>query len=99
MAKTQEEKVEEAQALVEQDAKEKAEASAKAAKKAKADAEAAVRAALTPEQRLGRDWPKKHTEIAPYVTEIGKIRGGLNVPGTEKAKKILKDYGFDLRKV
>ena len=67
---------------------------ARAAAKAKADAEAAERAALTPEQRLGADWPEKHKVLAPFITELGKVRGGLNLPDQAKAKEFLKSYGI-----
>ena len=87
-------KIEEAQALLDKDAKEKAAESAEAAAKAKADAEAAELAALTPEQKLSKDWPDKHRVLAPYITELGKMRGGLNMPDRAEAKKILKGYGF-----
>jgi len=87
-------KIEEARALLEADAKEKADKSAKAAAKAKADAKAAERAAKTPEQRLLDDWDAKHTELAPFITQLGRVRGGLNLPDQEKAKKILRGYGI-----
>ena len=87
-------RVEEARVLLAAVAKEKADESARAAAKAKADAEAAERAALTPEQRLGADWPEKHKVLAPYITELGKVRGGLNLPDQAKAKEILKGYGI-----
>lgn len=89
-----EEGYEEAQALLEADAREKAEASAKAAAKAAADAEAARIAAMTPEQRLLEDWPAKHATLAPYITELGKVRGSLDLPNQAEAKKILRSYGF-----
>ena len=89
-----EKELEEAQALLDAAAKEKAEASAKAAAKAAADAEAARIAAMTPEQRLLEDWPANHATLAPYITELGKVRGGLDLPNQAEAKKILRSYGF-----
>ena len=95
MAPKQDEmKLDEAKALVDADAKAKAKASAKDAEKAKADAEAAEMAALTPVQRLQKDWPNKHRVLAPYITELGKVRGGLNIQEGKEAVRILKDYGF-----
>ena len=91
---TKEESLDEARALVEADAREKAEKSEQAAAKAKADAEAAERAAKTPEQRLLDDWEAKHTVLAPYITQLGRVRGGLNLPDQEKAREILKGYGI-----
>ena len=87
-------RVEEAGVLLAAVSKEKADDSARAAAKAKADAEAAERAALTPEQRLGADWPEKHKVLAPFITELGKVRGGLNLPDQAKAKEFLKSYGI-----
>ena len=89
-----EKELEKAQALLDAAAKEKAEASAKAAAKAADDAEAARIAAMTPEQRLLEDWPAKHATLAPYITELGKVRGGLDLPNQAEAKKILRSYGF-----
>lgn len=92
--KTKKESLEEAKALLEADAREKAEKSEQAAAKAKADSEAAERAAKTPEQRLLDDWPAKHTQLAPYITQLGKVRGGLNLPNQAEAKKLLRGYGI-----
>ena len=86
--------VEEAKAELAAEAQEKADKSAAAAAKAKADAEAAERAAKTPEQRLLDDWESKHTVLAPYITQLGRVRGGLNLPDQAEAKRILKSYGF-----
>ncbi|KPK42753.1 MAG: hypothetical protein AMJ65_07205 [Phycisphaerae bacterium SG8_4] len=49
---------------------------------------------LTPEQKLAADWPAKHKQLAPYITELGRIRTGLKPSAIEKAKDILKNYGF-----
>lgn len=92
--KAEEKRIADARKLLAAEAREKAEASELAAAKAKSDAEAAELAALTPEQRLGKDWPDKHVVLAPYITQTGKVRGGLNIPDQEKARKILKGYGF-----
>ena len=86
--------VEEAKAEFAAEAQKMADESARAAAKAKADAEAAERAAKTPEQRLLDDWESKHTVLAPYITQLGKVRGGLNLPDQAEAKRILKSYGF-----
>jgi hypothetical protein len=48
----------------------------------------------TPDQALRDDWPKRHKEIAPYITIEGRMRSGLKPSDQEKAKKILKRYGF-----
>ena len=81
------------------EAKRKAEESKEAAAKAERDAERAADAALTPEQRLAEAWKKEgiRLAIAPFVTEIGKVRLGLDLPGQAKAKAILKDYGFRIK--
>lgn len=50
----------------------------------------------TPEQALRDDWPSKHKQIAPYITILGKVRGGLRPSDQKKAKKILKSYGFEV---
>jgi len=93
-AKAHDKAVEEAKAEFAAEAQEKADKSAAAAAKAKADAEAAERAAKTPEQRLLDDWEKTHTVLAPFITQLGRVRGGLNLPDQAKAKEILKGYGF-----
>lgn len=81
------------------EAKAKAEESAEAADKAAVEAEKAALAALTPEQRLAEDWKKDgiRQEIAPLVTELGQVRGGLNLPEQAKAKEILRKYGFKIK--
>ncbi len=81
------------------DAKSKAEKSKDAAAKAERDAEKAADAALTPEQRLAEAWKKDgiREEIAPFVTEIGKVRLGLDLPAQAKAKGILNDFGFKIK--
>ncbi|NIW99142.1 MAG: hypothetical protein GWN13_13025 [Phycisphaerae bacterium] len=48
----------------------------------------------TPDQALRDDWPTKHRQLAPYITEKGRMRTGLKPSDQEKAKKILKSYGF-----
>ena len=50
----------------------------------------------TPEQALRDDWPKRHFEIGPYITEKGKVRGGLKPSDQEKAWLILREYGFQI---
>jgi len=65
---------------------EKAEAEAKAKAEAKSD--------RTPQQALSIDWPRKHKILAPYITEEGRMRGGLKPSDQKIAKEILKRYGF-----
>jgi len=48
----------------------------------------------TPDQSLREDWPTKHEQLAPYITEEGKMRTGLRPSEQEKARKILGSYGF-----
>jgi hypothetical protein len=48
----------------------------------------------TPEQRLTADWPTHHKRLAPYITALGKMRGGLSPSDQAKARAILRDYGF-----
>jgi hypothetical protein len=50
----------------------------------------------TPEQRLKDDWPSKHRQIAPYITMLGKVRGGLRPSQIKEAERILKSYGFEV---
>ena len=95
---TQEEKVEEAKALLAADERAKADAAKKESDKVQAAAEKAERDAKTPQQRLQDDWPKKHREIAAFVTINGEVRGNLLIPDQQKAKKILKSYGFKVFK-
>ena len=87
-------KLDDAKALVAADAQAKADAAADTKAKADAELKKAERAARTPEQNLQHDWPKKHEELAPFITQLGKVRGGLLIPDQNKAKKILKGYGF-----
>lgn len=47
-----------------------------------------------PVNALKDDWPLKHDELAPYITKKGQIRGGLKPSDQEKARAILKRYGF-----
>ena len=93
-AKAHDKAVEEAKAEFAAEAQKMADESARAAAKAKADAEAAERAAKTPEQRLLDDWETKHKVLAPFITQLGRVRGGLNLPDQAEAKRILKSYGF-----
>jgi hypothetical protein len=48
----------------------------------------------TPDQALRDDWPAKHTQLAPFITINGRMRGGLKPSDQEKAKEILRSYGF-----
>jgi len=48
----------------------------------------------TPQQALADDWPTKHNELAPYITALGKVRGGLKPSDQAKAQEILSEYGF-----
>jgi hypothetical protein len=48
----------------------------------------------TPEQALRDDWPKKHKQLAPYITLKGQMRGGLSPSDQARAKEILTGYGF-----
>ena len=48
----------------------------------------------TPGQKLAADWPKKHNELAPFITAKGTVRGGLTQSQQAQARKILAGYGF-----
>ena len=60
----------------------------------KSDGEIADLIDKTPDQALREDWKEKHALLAPYITETGKMRGGIRPSQQKKAKKILKFYGF-----
>lgn len=49
---------------------------------------------MTPDQALREDWPSKHAKLAPYITENGRMRGGLSPSDQKKAQEILRSYGF-----
>lgn len=51
---------------------------------------------ISPENALRQDWPSKHRQLAPYITMKGKVRGNIGLKEQAKAKKILKDYGFEV---
>ena len=48
----------------------------------------------TPEQAFKDDWKANHHKLAVYITQKGKMRGGLKPSDQIKAREILKSYGF-----
>lgn len=66
----------------------------KADQKAQDKADRAEKADRTPQQALKDDWADKHADIGRFITKNGEMRGGLKPSDQEKAKEILKSYGF-----
>ena len=60
----------------------------------KSDGEIADLIDKTPDMALRDDWVENHARLAPYITETGKIRGGIKPSMIKKAKKLLRHYGF-----
>ena len=45
-------------------------------------------------QALHDDWPAKHKQIAPYITQSGKVRGGIPLADQKRGREILRSYGL-----